>query len=291
MLTNNTAMVGGRSENSGHSSHLPSGLPIGLPTGDIVRVVSFESAVRRCLEENIEQLLTNGSPYARMASESEKKEIHLASHLVELPDASWTELSNVLHNDMDYSRRIGDKFDIPDFNHLTATFIATYMIAREMGYERKQSIEIATGGFVHDIKKHPGISHKPDKLTEAEWIIDELHPIEGYRLFVKAGETRQAVLDSIYLHQKWIRINPGSIRRSYPRDSPDPTIYASITAGGDVGDVLLRGRNYRKDEEARNGSVRKTISELERESLESEDGLHFERRVVEAYVPILRKAL
>jgi len=278
-----------------HTLHLPSGLPVGLPVTDLGRktlggAITMEGAVRMCLEDNINQLISN-APYSKMVSEHEKKEILLASHLMDLPDSVWAKLSYVLHQDMQYSRMQKGKFDIPDFNHLSASFIATYLIARDMGYHNRQCIDLATGGFVHDISKLPQISHKPSLLTPEERELDKLHPAEGYELLLDSGETRPEVLEPTWMHQKWISSKNGAKRYSYPEDAPTPTLFARIVTVGEVGDVMLRGRIYRKDEEARKGSVRRTISELERESLETEDGLHFDKDVVSIYVPRLKKAL
>jgi putative two-component system response regulator len=85
------------------------------------------------------------------------------------------------------------------------------------------------------------ILHKPDKLTDDEWVIMRMHPTYAYQMLKPIAYLRQA-LDIPYCHhEKW----DGS---GYPRGLKGERIplVARIFAVVDIYDALTSDRPYRK---------------------------------------------
>jgi putative two-component system response regulator len=129
--------------------------------------------------------------------------------------------------------------------------------------------------LLHDIGKMgvpDQILHKPDKLTEQEWVVMRMHPVFAYELLSPISYLRPA-LDIPYCHhEKW----DGS---GYPRglSGGEIPLAARLFAVVDVWDALRSDRPYRdawSEERALN-------------HIRSEVGTHFDPQAVDVFLQVL----
>ncbi|PKO13419.1 MAG: hypothetical protein CVU39_19645 [Chloroflexi bacterium HGW-Chloroflexi-10] len=119
----------------------------------------------------------------------------------------------------------------------------TIRLARKMGISEEQIVHIRRGGLLHDMGKlgiPDRILHKPDKLTEEEWVIMQKHPTYAYKMLSSIEYLRPA-LDIPYCHhEKW----DGT---GYPRKlkGEEIPLAARIFSVVDVWDALTSDRPYR----------------------------------------------
>jgi len=120
----------------------------------------------------------------------------------------------------------------------------TERLARAMGISEAEIAHIRRGALLHDIGKMgvpDSILLKPDKLTDAEWIIMRKHPQFAFDMLAPIAYLRPA-LDIPYCHhEKW----DGT---GYPRGLKGEQIplAARLFAVVDVWDALRSDRPYRK---------------------------------------------
>jgi len=120
----------------------------------------------------------------------------------------------------------------------------TLRLARLAGITEAELAQVRRGALLHDIGKMgvpDAILLKPDKLTDAEWVIMRKHPIFAYELLLPIAYLRPA-LDIPYCHhEKW----DGS---GYPRGLTGEQIpmAARLFAVVDVWDALRSDRPYRQ---------------------------------------------
>jgi len=152
-------------------------------------------------------------------------------------------------------------------------------LAREMGIEGVELVQMRRGGLLHDIGKMgvpDSILLKPGSLTDLEWAVMQQHPDLVYQLLSPIEYLRPA-LDIPYCHhEKW----DGT---GYPRGLKGNQIplSARIFAVVDVWDALRSDRSYRKawDEE----EVRDHIRSL--------SGTHFDPTIVPAFLRLMELTL
>jgi HD-GYP domain-containing protein (c-di-GMP phosphodiesterase class II) len=116
------------------------------------------------------------------------------------------------------------------------------------------------------------ILHKPDRLTEEEWVMMRQHPQLAYNMLYPVEYLRPA-LDIPYCHhEKW----DGS---GYPRGLKGEEIPAAarVFAVVDVWDALISDRPYR----------RAWTNENALAYIREQSGTHFEPKVVELFFNIL----
>jgi HD-GYP domain-containing protein (c-di-GMP phosphodiesterase class II) len=151
----------------------------------------------------------------------------------------------------------------------------TIRLAEGMGVSSQELIQIRRGALLHDIGKMgvpDRILLKPDKLTDDEWEVMQMHPIYAYQM-LKPITYLGPALDIPYCHhEKW-----GGT--GYPRGlkGEEIPLGARIFCIVDVYDALTSNRPYRaawpKD---------KAITHIHELS-----GTHFEPRVVDAFLKMI----
>jgi PAS domain S-box-containing protein/putative nucleotidyltransferase with HDIG domain len=152
-------------------------------------------------------------------------------------------------------------------------------LARAFGLSDTELVQVRWGALLHDIGKMgvpDGILHKPDALTEDEWIAMKKHPIFAYEMLSPIRYLRMA-LDIPYCHhEKW----DGT---GYPRGlsgSQIPLI-ARIFAVVDVWDAVTSKRPYRPAW---------TKSEALK-YIQTASGTHFDPQVVKLFIEVMGKEL
>jgi HD-GYP domain-containing protein (c-di-GMP phosphodiesterase class II) len=152
----------------------------------------------------------------------------------------------------------------------------TEQLARAAGVSDADLIHIHRGALLHDIGKIGVPDHilrKPGALTEEEWVIMHRHPEFAHDL-LKPIPYLRAALDIPYCHhEKW----DGT---GYPRGLKGEAIplTARIFALVDVWDALRSERPYRAA----------WSEEQAREYLRQQTGKHFDPKLVERFLKIVR---
>jgi len=156
--------------------------------------------------------------------------------------------------------------------HTQRVTILTERLARKMGVEGDALLHITRGALLHDIGKMAipdGILLKPDKLTDAERTIVNMHPIYAYDMLKRIDFLLPAIDIPYCHHEKW----DGT---GYPRGLKGEEIpfAARLFPVIDVYDALVSDRPYRKGI---------PIDEV-KEMIKKDSGTHFDPQVVEAFL-------
>lgn len=148
------------------------------------------------------------------------------------------------------------------------------IVAKNYGCTDIWCEDLFTAAPMHDIGKigiPDKILHKPGKLTESEWIIMKEHPIFGAKIIGDHSDPLLIMAKEISIahHEKW----DGS---GYPYNlaKEDIPLSARIIAIADVYDALTTERPYKNA-----WSDKKAI-----ELIKSESGVHFDPKVVDAFI-------
>jgi PAS domain S-box-containing protein/putative nucleotidyltransferase with HDIG domain len=152
----------------------------------------------------------------------------------------------------------------------------TLQLARAMGIENQDLVNIRRGALLHDIGKMgipDRILLKPGPLTEEEWEIMRKHPTYAYKLLSPIAYLRPALEIPYCHHEKW----DGT---GYPRGlkGEEIPLAARIFAVVDVWDALRSDRPYRKA-----WSEEQTL-----EFIEEQAGKHFDPEVVRVFLGLER---
>lgn len=120
----------------------------------------------------------------------------------------------------------------------------TVQLAKAMGIEDPELVQIRRGALLHDIGKMgipDSILLKPDELTEKEWEIMKQHPVHAINMLGSLMYLRDALDIPYSHHEKW----DGT---GYPRalKGEEIPLAARIFAVADVYDALTSNRPYRK---------------------------------------------
>lgn len=149
-------------------------------------------------------------------------------------------------------------------------------LAQEMQMSEEEQVHLRRGALLHDIGKMgipDRILSKPGPLTEQEWEIMRQHPVYAYKLLAGIPYLQPA-LDVPYCHhERW----DGS---GYPRGlkGAEIPLSARIFTVVDVWDALISDRPYRPAWPAT-----KALDYLRHQS-----GIHFDPRVVEKFLSIVK---
>jgi len=170
-------------------------------------------------------------------------------------DFNSSELRNAANNLVSLvnkNRRLSFKliFGTPkleDYLYYTAvnTAILAIMTAQTMGYSRLHLINIALGGFLHDIgmtKISPDILYKKEQLTQTELNIMKKHPFYGYQILRRINAFPEDVNLIVLQHHERA---DGS---GYPYGFVSSQIsdYAKIVGICDTYVAMCHERSYRK---------------------------------------------
>ncbi len=153
----------------------------------------------------------------------------------------------------------------------------TVIVARAMGFTEEELTHIRRGSILHDIGKMgvpDDILRKNGALTEEERTIVEKHPDTAYELLKGIPFLEKALEIPHHHHEKW----DGS---GYPlglRGNEIP-LPARIFAVADVWDALTTNRPYREA----------WSRERAMQYLMDESGTHFDPKVVEIFLGLLRE--
>jgi putative nucleotidyltransferase with HDIG domain len=158
--------------------------------------------------------------------------------------------------------------------HTQRVTILTERLARSMGVDGVELVNITRGALLHDIGKMAipdGILLKPGKLTEDERLLIQKHPVYAYDMLKRIDFLLPAIDIPYCHHEKW----DGT---GYPRGLKREGIpfAARIFPVIDVWDALISDRPYRK------GIPKDEV----RERIKADSGKHFDPQVVEAFLAL-----
>jgi HD-GYP domain-containing protein (c-di-GMP phosphodiesterase class II) len=139
-------------------------------------------------------------------------------------------------------------------------------------------VHLRRGALLHDIGKiavPDEILRKPGPLTEEEWLVMRLHPLTAFRLLSPIHYLQPSIDIPYCHHEKW----DGT---GYPRHlkGEEIPLMARIFAAVDVWDALTSDRPYRPA----------WSKERALDYIRAQSDLHFDPRVVNAFLNILEKA-
>jgi putative two-component system response regulator len=159
--------------------------------------------------------------------------------------------------------------------HTQRVTILTEKLARLAGMSDDELINIRRGSLLHDIGKlgvPDSILHKPDKLTDEEWIIMRKHPQYAYEMILPIEYLRPAWDIPYCHHEKW----DGS---GYPRGlkGEEIPLSARIFAIIDVWDAVTSDRPYRPAWD----------NQKAQEYIREQKGKHFDPHVVELFYKMM----
>jgi putative nucleotidyltransferase with HDIG domain len=155
--------------------------------------------------------------------------------------------------------------------HTQRVTILTERLARTMGIDGVDLVNITRGALLHDIGKMAipdGILLKPGKLTDDERLLVQQHPVYAYDMLKRIDFLVPAIDIPHYHHEKWDGTGyPDGLK------AEEIPFAARIFPVIDVWDALISDRPYRK-----------ALPEDEvRERIKADSGKHFDPVVVDAF--------
>ncbi|MDX8383447.1 MAG: HD domain-containing protein [Ghiorsea sp.] len=132
--------------------------------------------------------------------------------------------------------------DVYTGGHLWRVSQFSRLLAKKAGLEHQQVVQIALGGFLHDLGKigvPDAILNKPDRLTDDEYEVIKTHPTVGAELIAQ-HPLSGLVKDAIELHHE----RPDGL--GYPFGRVDVPVVAQIVGITDAFDAMTSTRPYRK---------------------------------------------
>ncbi len=148
-------------------------------------------------------------------------------------------------------------------------------LARAMNMTNEEILHLRHGALLHDMGKigiPDAILHKPEPLSEEEWLIMRQHPKLAFEMLSQIEYLREALQIPYCHHEKW----DGT---GYPQalKGEEIPLTARIFAVADVWDALTSNRPYRpawSKEEALN-------------YIREQSGKHFDPQVVELFFRVI----
>jgi putative two-component system response regulator len=152
----------------------------------------------------------------------------------------------------------------------------TEKLARALGMSEEEIMHLRRGALLHDMGKigiPDSILHKPDQLTEEEWVIMRKHPQLAYDMLHSVEYLHPALEISLNHHEKW----DGT---GYPRGlkGEEIPLTARLFAVVDVWDALTSDRPYRKA-----WSEEESLAYIREQS-----GKHFDPQVVDLFFKVIK---
>jgi len=103
---------------------------------------------------------------------------------------------------------------------------------------------MGVAALLHDIGKNfvpEGILNKPAKLTDEEWKVIRLHPVEGARILLRQSDVSHLAVVVAYEHHMHFGGSGG-----YPRSTKRPSLQSQLVAVADTFDALFGKRSYHR---------------------------------------------
>jgi putative nucleotidyltransferase with HDIG domain len=249
---------------------LRSGLYVPIKTGEkIVGVIGIESEKPDYFTAEDEHLAVTLAAQAAVALEN----IRLFKDLQKSNDDLFRAYDETIEG---WSHAL-DLRDKETEGHTLRVTALTVELARQMSISETEITQIRRGALLHDIGKMgvpDRILLKPDKLTEEEWMIMRMHPVNAYNLLSRVAFLRPALNIPHYHHERW----DGS---GYPTGlkGADIPLEARIFAVVDVYDALISDRPYRPG----------WPKEQALRSIQQSSGKYFDPRVVEEFLRLIKE--
>lgn len=150
-------------------------------------------------------------------------------------------------------------------------------LARGFGLGEEQIVHIRRGALLHDMGKlgvPDFILHKPGKLISAERTIMRRHPQYAYEMLLPIAYLRPALDIPYFHHEKW-----DGTGYTLGLKGEEIPLAARLFAVVDVWDALSNDRPYRK----------RWLRKRTLEYISEQSGKHFDPRVVEAFLRLIRE--
>lgn len=152
----------------------------------------------------------------------------------------------------------------------------TVALCKQLGLPPEELVEVRRGALLHDIGKMgipDAVLLKPGKLTDEEWVLMKRHPEYAVALLSPIQFLRSALDIPEYHHEKW----DGS---GYPLGLSGEAIPLTARAFAvvDVYDALTSDRPYRTA-----WTPEQVLTHIEQNA-----GTHFDPRVVEAFMALIK---
>jgi PAS domain S-box-containing protein len=151
----------------------------------------------------------------------------------------------------------------------------TVRLARALGINEEEIVNIRRGALLHDIGKlavPDSILLKPGKLNDEERVLMQQHSVMAGRMLEHISYLRPSISIPLYHHERW----DGS---GYPQglQGEEIPLAARLFALVDVWDALRSARPYKEPwsfEEAR-------------AEIQAKSGLHFDPRIVNVFIDLV----
>lgn len=132
--------------------------------------------------------------------------------------------------------------DVNLYSHILAVAKFSVALAIEYDFNKKDLINIAKGGLLHDTGKlfiDRNILYKPGRFTDAEYELVKQHPKLGYE-HIKDKTDNKFILGAIKQHHE--RIDS----KGYPDGIEEKELYIQIITVSDIFSALTEARVYKK---------------------------------------------
>ncbi len=249
--------------------------PMGVPANAVILLAillvraGFQGVYAHPVTLTIYFMVVSGLVVSRLIVETSRRQAEQrAQELILAYDATIEGWSHAL-----------DLRDKETQGHTQRVAQLTLRLAQAMNVSEVEMVQIRRGTLLHDIGKMgvpDDILHKPGFLTDEEWVVMRKHPTYAYEMLAPIPFLQRA-LDIPYCHhEKW----DGS---GYPHGlkGEEIPLSARIFAVVDVWDALRSDRPYRKS----------WPEDRVREYIRKESGRHFDPRMVEAFLALLKEEL
>jgi putative nucleotidyltransferase with HDIG domain len=249
--------------------------PLGVPANAVVLLIillaraGFQGVYSHPVTLTLYFMVVSGLMLSRLIVETSRRQAEQqAKELILAYDATIEGWSHAL-----------DLRDKETEGHTQRVAQVTLRLARAMNVSEEQLVQIRRGALLHDIGKMgvpDDILHKAGFLTNEEWVIMRKHPVYAYEMLCPIPFLQHALDIPYSHHEKW----DGS---GYPHGlkGEEIPLAARIFAVVDVWDALRSDRPYRKS----------WPEERVREYIRTESGKHFDPRVVDAFLALLKEEM
>lgn len=154
----------------------------------------------------------------------------------------------------------------------------TVQLAQESNISEEEITHLRRGALLHDVGKigiPDSILHKPDRLTDHEWVFMRQHPQFAYGMLYPIEYLRPALDIPYNHHEKW----DGT---GYPRGlkGKDIPLAARLFAIVDVWDALTSDRPYRPAWSTQDALM----------YIRDQSGRHFDPQVVELFFKVIQNS-